>query len=117
MARSFFTPSMTPPTPWTQPETVVLHHGMAKNHKFWYAWVPILAQHYRVVRFDTWHGRSRQSPRQGLPGSLENFAQDLLEVLNQLDCLKSTSLWETVGGSIAMRFTTLHQDRLLSLAV
>jgi hypothetical protein len=26
--------------PWTQPETVVLHHGMAKNHKFWYAWVP-----------------------------------------------------------------------------
>ena len=38
--------------PWTQPETVVLHHGMAKNHKLWYAWVPILAQHYRVVRFD-----------------------------------------------------------------
>src|SRR6185295_2392250 len=38
--------------PWTQPETVFLHHGMAKNHKLWYAWIPILAQHYRVVRFD-----------------------------------------------------------------
>src|SRR6267142_1021315 len=38
--------------PWTQPETVVLHHGMAKNHQLWYAWIPILAQHYRVVRFD-----------------------------------------------------------------
>ena len=38
--------------PWTNPETVVLHHGMAKNHKLWYAWVPILARHYRVIRFD-----------------------------------------------------------------
>ena len=29
--------------PWEKPETVVLHHGMAKNHKLWYGWIPILA--------------------------------------------------------------------------
>jgi 3-oxoadipate enol-lactonase len=103
--------------PWTQPETVVLHHGMAKNHKFWYAWVPILAQHYRVVRFDM-RGMGQSSvPSPGYPWSLENFAQDLLELLNQLELSKVHLIGETVGGSIAMRFATLHQDRLLSLAV
>ena len=103
--------------PWTQPETVVLHHGMAKNHKLWYAWVPILAQHYRVVRFDM-RGMGQSSvPAPGYPWSLENFAKDLLSLLDQLDLHRIHLIGETVGGSIAMRFATLHQDRLLSLAV
>src|SRR2546425_4102938 len=103
--------------PWTQPETVVLHHGMAKNHKLWYAWIPILAQHYRVVRFDM-RGMGQSSvPAPGYPWSLENFAQDLLELLDQLELPRVHLIGETVGGSIAMRFATLHQDRLRSLAV
>ena len=70
--------------PWTQQETVVLHHGMAKNHKLWYAWIPILAQHYRVVRFDM-RGMGQSSvPEPGYPWSLENFAKDLLGFLDQL---------------------------------
>jgi len=103
--------------PWTQPETIVLHHGMAKNHKLWYAWIPILAQHYRVVRFDM-RGMGQSSvPAPGYPWSLEHFAQDLLELLDQLELPRVHLIGETVGGSIAMRFATLHQDRLLSLAV
>jgi 3-oxoadipate enol-lactonase len=103
--------------PWTQPETVVLHHGMAKNHKLWYAWVPILAQHYRVVRFDM-RGMGQSSvPAPGYPWSLEHFAQDLLDLLDQLELPRVHLIGETVGGSIAMRFATLHQDRLRSLAV
>jgi 3-oxoadipate enol-lactonase len=104
-------------SPWTQPETVVLHHGMAKNHKLWYAWVPILAQHYRVVRFDM-RGMGQSSvPAPGYPWSLENFAQDLLELLDHLELSRVHLIGKTVGGSIAMRFATLHQDRLRSLAV
>ena len=103
--------------PWTQPETVVLQHGMAKNHKLWYAWIPVLAQHYRVVRFDM-RGMGQSSvPAAGYPWSLENFAKDLLELLDKLDLPKVHLIGETVGGSIAMRFATLHQDRLLSLTV
>ena len=34
--------------PWADRETIVMHHGMAKSHKLWYSWVPILAPHYRV---------------------------------------------------------------------
>ncbi|MBM3223795.1 MAG: alpha/beta hydrolase [Candidatus Tectomicrobia bacterium] len=103
--------------PWTQPETVVLHHGMAKNHKLWYAWIPVLAQHYRVIRFDM-RGMGQSSvPVPGYPWSLEHFAQDLLELLDRLELAKVHLIGETVGGSIAMRFATLHQDRLRSLTV
>ncbi len=102
--------------PWAQPETVVLHHGMAKNHKLWYAWVPILAQHYRVVRFDM-RGMGQSSvPAPGYPWSLDAFAHDLLGLLDQLELQRVHLIGETVGGSISMKFATLHQDRLLSLA-
>ena len=103
--------------PWAaaDTETVVLHHGMAKNHRLWYAWVPIIARHYRVVRFDM-RGMGQSSvPAPGYPWSVDNFAGDLLEFLDKLELERVHLIGETVGGSIAMRFATLHQERLLSL--
>ena len=101
--------------PWDEPETVVLHHGMAKSHKLWYAWAPIIARHYRVVRFDM-RGMGQSSvPEPGYPWSVDNFANDLLEFLDKLELERVHLIGETVGGSIAMRFATLHQERLLSL--
>jgi pimeloyl-ACP methyl ester carboxylesterase len=101
--------------PWTQPETVVMHHGMAKNHKLWYGWVPIVARHYRVVRFDM-RGMGQSSvPEPEYPWSVDNFAQDLLELVDKLGLEQFHLIGETVGGSISMRFATLHQERLLSL--
>ena len=64
--------------PWTQPETIVLHHGMAKNHKMWFGWVPILARHYRVIRFDMRGMGQSAVPEPGYLWSLDNFANDLL---------------------------------------
>ena len=103
--------------PWTEPETIVLHHGMAKNHKMWFGWMPVLARHYRVVRLDM-RGMGQSSvPEPGYPWSLDNFADDLLGLLDGLGLDKVHLIGETVGGSIAMRFATLHQERLLSLCV
>ena len=101
--------------PWTTPETVVLHHGMAKNHKMWFAWVPLLARQYRVIRFDM-RGMGQSSvPEPGYPWSMDNFASDLLDFLDRLSLERVHVIGETVGGSISMRFATLHQERLLSL--
>ena len=38
--------------PWRTPETVLLLHGNAESSAAWYAWVPVLARHLRVVRPD-----------------------------------------------------------------
>ena len=101
--------------PWTRSETVVLHHGMAKNHKLWFGWVPILARHYRVIRFDMRGMGWSSVPEPGYPWSVDNFAADLLEFMDKMNLGKVHLVGETVGGSISMRFSTLHQDRLLSL--
>ncbi len=101
--------------PWAEAETVVLHHGMAKNHKLWYAWIPTIARHYRVVRFDMRGMGQSTAPQPGYPWSVDNFAGDLLELMDKLELGRVHLIGETVGGSIAMRFATLHQERLLSL--
>ena len=101
--------------PWTEPETLVMHHGMAKSHKMWFGWVPILARHYRVIRFDMRGMGLSSVPEVGYPFSLDNFANDLLGVFNKLEIEKAHLIGETVGGSISMRFATMHQERLLSL--
>ena len=56
--------------PWRTPETVILHHGNAKNTRLWYAWVPLLARQYRVIRLDA-RGFGRSSiPPEGYDLSL-----------------------------------------------
>jgi pimeloyl-ACP methyl ester carboxylesterase len=101
--------------PWTQPETVVMHHGMAKNHQMWFGWVPIVARHYRVIRLDM-RGMGQSSvPEPGYPWSVDNFAKDLAEFADKLGLDRFHLIGETVGGSISMRYATMHQDRLLSL--
>ena len=54
-------------------------------------------------------------PEVGYPFSLDNFANDLLGVFDKLEIEKAHLIGETVGGSISMRFATMHQERLLSL--
>ena len=103
--------------PWTTPETVVLHHGMAKNHRLWYAWVPVLARHYRVVRFDARGMGQSTVPGPTYPWSLENFASDLLQLLDQLGLERVHLIGETVGGTISLRFASLYPERLRSLTM
>lgn len=103
--------------PWRQPETVVLHHGNAKNTRLWYAWVPLLARQYRVIRLDA-RGFGRSSlPPEGYDWSLSNFATDLLRLLDHLGLDKVHLIGETVGGTISLQFAYEHPERLRSLTV
>ncbi len=103
--------------PWRHPETVVLHHGNAKNTRLWYAWVPLLARQYRVIRLDA-RGFGRSSlPPEGYDWSLSNFSTDLLRLLDHLRLEKVHLIGETVGGTISLQFAYEHPERLHSLAV
>ncbi|MCH8802402.1 MAG: alpha/beta fold hydrolase [Chloroflexi bacterium] len=101
--------------PWRKPETVVLHHGNSKNTRLWYAWVPLLARQYRVVRLDArGFGRSTVPP-EGYDWSLSNFGTDLLRLLDLLELEKIHLIGETVGGTIAVQFAYDHPERLHTL--
>ena len=50
--------------PWRDPQTILMLHGNAESGLAWYAWVPKLARHYRVVRPDMrGFGASTAMPR------------------------------------------------------
>ena len=38
--------------PWRKPETAVLIHGNDESSTEWYAWIPRMAQQYRLIRPD-----------------------------------------------------------------
>ena len=98
--------------PWSRSETVILHHGNAKNARLWYAWVPLLARDYRVVRVDA-RGFGRSSvPAPGYAWSLEGFATDLVHLMNHLGIDRAHLIGETIGGTIALQFASQFPDRL-----
>jgi pimeloyl-ACP methyl ester carboxylesterase len=98
--------------PWSKAETVILHHGNAKNARLWYAWVPLLARDYRVIRVDA-RGFGRSSiPAPGYQWSLEGFAMDLVHLMDYLRIDKAHVVGETIGGTIALQFAYQFPDRL-----
>lgn len=101
--------------PWIDAETVILHHGNAKNARLWHAWVPLLARDFRVVRFDA-RGFGRSSiPAPGYPWTLDGFAADLAQLMDHLGIERAHLVGETVGGTIALQFAYRHPDRLHSV--
>ena len=49
--------------PWRQADTLLLLHAAVGHAKRFYAWVPALCRHYRVVRLDLrGHGESEVPP-------------------------------------------------------
>ena len=101
--------------PWRDPaavETVVLHHGNAKNGRLWYAWPPLLARQYRVIRLDA-RGFGRSTvPEPGYDWSLEGFAADLRNLLDYLELDRVHLIGETIGGTIALQFAYQYPERL-----
>ena len=103
--------------PWLTAEAIVMHHGNAKNCQLWYAWVPLLADQYRVVRFDARGFGQSTVPPPGYPWSLSNFAEDLKRFLASLGLDRVHLIGETVGGTISLQFAYQYPERLKSLTI
>ena len=69
--------------PWKPADTLILVHAAMGSSKRFYAWVPHLARHVRVVRIDMrGHGSS------GIPGpdqlSPQRLVQDVIELADRV---------------------------------
>lgn len=94
-------------------EPLLLLHGNGEDSSVFSAQMDYFSPKYRVMALDTrGHGKS---PRGTAPFSIETFAEDLLDFLDQQGLEKVHLLGFSDGGNIALTFALRHQERLMSL--
>jgi pimeloyl-ACP methyl ester carboxylesterase len=101
--------------PWKPADTLILVHAAMGSSKRFYAWVPHLARHVRVVRIDMrGHGRS------GIPGpdqlSPQRLVQDVVELADHVGARRFHVAGSSAGAIVAEKVAIDHPERVLSLA-
>jgi pimeloyl-ACP methyl ester carboxylesterase len=103
--------------PWNPGPLVVFHHGYARNHHFWYEWVPLIGQRYRCLRFDIrGHGSSDPLGADFEP-TLEQLADDVVGLLDHLGVERAHFVGESLGGLVGMSLGAHHEERIESLVL
>lgn len=102
--------------PWRTPEPVVLVHGNDESSVEWYAWVPRMAQEYRLIRPDLpGLGHSRIPP--GFKYSLASLATFVTQVMDKAGVESAHIVGAKTGGAVAMRLAADYPKRTRSLIV
>ena len=104
--------------PWVQPEPVVLIHGNDESSVEWYAWIPRMAQEYRLIRPDL-PGLGHSNIPRGFEYSLANLATFVTQVMDKAGVNAAHIIGAKTGGASRcdLRLTIPSaRSRWLSLA-
>ena len=101
---------------WKSGEPVLLHHSAGGNLHRWRPWVPTLARHRPVLRFDM-RGHAGTPPPPGMRFDLPELAADIARVMDGLDVERTHLVGASAGGIVSLRFAHDFPDRLHSLTL
>ena len=101
--------------PWRPTQTLLLLHAAMGSSKRWYAAVPPLCRHYRVVRMDLrGHGESQVPP--AYPElTMNRLVADVQELLDELDCGVVHVVGNSAGGYVGQNLAMQAPERVRSL--
>jgi len=102
--------------PWRRPEPVVLIHGNDESSIEWYAWVPRMAQEYRLIRPDL-PGLGHSTVPRGFEYSLANLATFVTQMMDKAGIESAHIIGAKTGGAVAMRLAADHPKRTRTLVV
>ena len=91
----------------------ILLHGNGENGTYFNNQIEFFSDRYRMIAVDTrGHGKS---PRGDAPFTIEQFAEDLNELMIELDISKAIILGFSDGANIVMKFALQHADKIEAL--
>ncbi|MBQ8510827.1 MAG: alpha/beta hydrolase [Clostridia bacterium] len=96
-------------------EPLLLLHGNGESGDYFAHQMDAFAAHYRVIALDTrGHGHS---PRGSAPFTISQFADDLLDFLDEHAIGRAHLLGFSDGGNIALTFALRHPERVGKLVL
>ncbi|MGH8617011.1 MAG: alpha/beta fold hydrolase [Burkholderiales bacterium] len=101
--------------PWRPADTLVLSHAAMGSSNRFYAWVPLLARHFRVVRMDM-RGHGASAAPNAEQNAFERLTRDLIELLDHLGVESAHLAGSSAGGIISMGVAIRHPRRVKTLA-
>ncbi|HEU0154721.1 MAG TPA: alpha/beta hydrolase, partial [Stellaceae bacterium] len=101
--------------PWKEAPALLLLHAAMGSSRRYYAWVPALARHYRVVRMDLrGHGASEVPPADR-PLTLDRLVADVTELMDRLGLGATHIVGNSAGGYLGQQLAMRHAARVKSL--
>ena len=94
---------------------IALIHGIGMNRHIWRDYEPVLAQHYRVFSYDL-PGHGESAPPSD-PLSLNLLANQLRNLMDELDVHRCTVIGFSMGGMINRRFAMDYPERTDALVI
>lgn len=95
--------------------TVVLLHGFLENQKMWNTFIPELSKKNRVITIDLLgHGATESL---GYVHSMEDNADVVYAVLQELKIRKCVLVGHSMGGYVALAFAELYADSVKGIVL
>ncbi|MFH1553895.1 MAG: alpha/beta hydrolase [Pseudomonadota bacterium] len=93
---------------------VVLAHAFAVDHLLWKPQIDVLGGRYRLIAPDL-RGFGRSVATDGRPISMDQYADDILELLDRLGIKRAVVGGISLGGYVALSLVLRHQERVSGL--
>lgn len=98
-----------------QGPAIVLVHGLGLARWMWRGQVPELSERFNVVSYDLiGHG---ETPALTTKVTLNDFADQLLELVDHLGVRQCAVIGFSIGGLIVRQFARAHPDRVWALVI
>ncbi|MBY4678523.1 alpha/beta fold hydrolase [Marinobacterium arenosum] len=95
-------------------QPLIILHGLFGTLENWGSQIKTLAEHYRVIAVDLRnHGRSPHSEQM----DYASMAQDIVELMDQLELPSAHLLGHSMGGKVAMQLALNAPERIDKLIV
>ena len=96
-------------------EAVVLIHGLSDNLDYWEVLASTLKNNFKVIRFDLrGHGKS---PLGNDNITVDLYADDLKDILDELNVSKVNLVGFSLGGSVALDFAISYPSQVSSIVL